>query len=176
MINSTTEHPGTLVAAHRTEDSNLYGMLLSMSLVGSLQNRYGAPQGNWHRGQKLGLTIGNPDGWEDPTFVDVYACTYAGSILTMLDSIGQVGSTIGSSLGGAVGSTLTTAASTFTSLMDAACDTGCQACGMAAGACDPCPTTLRNRYSCLGTTADVNSCAAAGIADFMNNNALGWPN
>ena len=33
MINSTSENPGSLIAAHRTENSNLYGMIVSMSLV-----------------------------------------------------------------------------------------------------------------------------------------------
>jgi hypothetical protein len=176
VINSTSVSPGSLIAAHRTEDSNLYTMLVSMSLVGALQNRYGAPQANWHRGQKMGQTVGNANGWEDATAVDVYACTYAGALLTMFDSINQVGATIGSSLGGTVGSTLTTAASTFSTALDSACDAGCVTCGMPAGSCTPCPTTLRNRLSCTGLNTDVNSCAAAGIASFMDTSVLGWQN
>jgi hypothetical protein len=176
VVNSTSVNPGSLIAAHRTEDSNLYTMLVSMSLVGALQNRYGAPQANWHRGQKMGQTVGNASGWEDPTAVDVYGCTYAGALLTMFDSITQVGGTIGTSLGGTVGSTLTTAASTFSAALDSACDAGCTACGMPAGTCDPCPTTLRNRLSCTALNTDVNSCAAAGIATFMDTNVLGWQN
>lgn len=176
VVNATTVHPGTLVAAHRTEDANIYGMLVSMALVGALQNRYGSPAGNWHKTQKLGQTVGNPNGWEDANFVDVNACSYAGAVLTLFDSITQVSGTIGTSLGGSVGTSLTTAATTYTLLLDAACDAGCTACGLAAGLCDPCPIELRNRYSCLGNNTDKFSCAAAGIASFINNNPLGWPN
>ena len=164
-----------IVAAHRTEDSNLYSMLVSMSLIGALQNRYGAPDGSYHQGQKLGATAGNPAGWETVTAVDVNACTYAGAVLTFLDSISQVGATIGSSLGGSVGGALTTAAGTFSTLMNDACDSGCQACGIAAGSCTPCPTELRDRNSCTGVATDKASCAAAGIAAFMNTDPLGWP-
>jgi hypothetical protein len=39
IINASSPSPGTLQAQHRTEDSNLYGMLVSMSLIGALQNR-----------------------------------------------------------------------------------------------------------------------------------------
>lgn len=176
IINGTTPHPGTLVASHRTEDSNIYGMIVSMAAVGALQNRYGAPAANWHKTQKLGQTTGNPNGWEDATQVDVYACTYAGAVLTLVDSIVQVSSSIGSSFGSSIGGDLTAAATTYSLLFNAACDAGCTACGLGAGTCDPCPITLRNRNSCTGLATDVNSCAAAGIASFMDTNALGWPN
>lgn len=175
VINATTAHPGTLVAAHRTEDANLYGMLVSMSLIGSLQNRYGAPDGAYHKTKKLGATAGNANGWELVTAVDVNACTYAGSVLTLFDSIGQVGGTLGSSLGGSVGGALVTAAATYTGLLNAACDSGCQACGFSAGSCTPCPTELRNRNSCAGLATDKASCAAAGIVNFIDTNPLGWP-
>ncbi len=176
MVNATSANPGTLVAAHRSEDSNLYGMLVSMSLVGALQNRYGAPAANFHKTQKLGAIAGNPDGWEIPTSVDVNACTYAGAILSMFDSIGQVSTTIGSSLGGSVGTALTTAATAFSAAMNSACDDGCDACGLPAGTCSTCPIELRNRLSCTGVATDAATCAATGIVEFMNSNPLGWPN
>ncbi len=175
LVNATSEHPRSMVAAHRTKDSNLYAMMVSMSLIGSLQNRYGAPTGTYNQGQKLGFTVANPLGWELPAAVDVNACSYAGSVLTLFDSISQVSDTIGSSLGGPVGGALTTASTLFTGVLNMACDAGCQACGLAAGACDPCPTTLRNRFSCTGLVTDVNTCAATGIAQFMNSGPLGWP-
>jgi hypothetical protein len=175
VINASTQNPGTLMAIHRTQDSNLYGMLVSMSLIGALQNRFGAPDAAFHKTKKVGATAGNPNGWEVVTAVDVNACTYAGSILTLFDSITQVGATIGSSLGGAVGGALTTAATTFSTLMDVACDAGCQACGMAAGSCTPCPTELRNRNSCTGVATDKASCAATGIVSFIDSSPLGWP-
>ncbi len=175
IINSTTPNPGSLIAAHRTQDSNLYGMLVSMSLVGALQNRYGAPDAAYHKTKKLGATVGNPNGWELVTAVDVNACTYTGSILTLFDSISQVGGTIGTALGATLGGALITAATTFSGLINNACDSGCQACGFAAGACTPCPTELRNRNSCTGVATDKASCAATGIVQFVDTNPLGWP-
>ena len=174
LINSGTENPGSLVAAHRTEDSNLYSMLVSMSLIGALENRFGAPDASYHKTKKIGATAGNANGWEDVTAVDENACTYAGAVLTFFDSINQVSGTIGTSLGGATGGALTTAATLFTGLMNSACDSGCQACGFAAGACAPCPTELRYHAACTGLATDKASCAAAGIADFIDNNPLGW--
>ncbi|MBC7385016.1 MAG: hypothetical protein H7301_02500 [Cryobacterium sp.] len=176
IISPNSVNPGSLLAGDRTEDSNLYAMLVSMSLVGTLQNRFGAPQGNWHKGQKLGATLGNPNGWETVTAVDVNACTYAGAVLTLFDSIGQVTNTIGTSLGGNAGTALTTAASIFSTLMDTACEAGCSACGLAAGSCTPCPLTLRDRNSCKGIATDKPSCAAAGIAAFIDSSVAGWPN
>jgi len=175
VINSSTYHPGSLVAAHRTQDSNIYGMLTSMALVGALQNRYGAPDASYHQTKKLGATAGNANGWETVTAVDVNACSYTGAVLTLFDSITQVSAIIGTSLGGGVGADLTTAATTYTALLDAACDSGCQACGFSAGSCTPCPTELRNRNSCTGVATDKPSCAASGVAAFMNTNPLGWP-
>lgn len=174
-INTSTPHPGTLVAANRTQDSNIYSMLVSMSLIGSLQNRYGAPDGAYHKTKKLGATAGNANGWEVPTSVDVNACTYAGSVMTFFDSITQVSTILNSSLGATLGGALTTAATTYTALFNNACDAGCQACGMAAGACNPCPTELRNRYSCTGVATDKPTCAATGIVSFIDTNVLGWP-
>lgn len=174
-INTTTPNPGTLVAANRTQDSNIYAMLVSMSLIGSLQNRYGAPDGSYHKTKKLGATVGNPNGWEDPTAVDVNACTYAGAVMTFFDSITQVSTLLNSSLGSSLGGTLTAAATTYTALFNSACDAGCQSCGMPAGSCNPCPTEMRNRNSCTGVATDKPTCAAAGLVDFIDNNALGWP-
>ncbi len=175
VINASSQNPGTLMAIHRTDGANLYSMLVSMSLIGALQNRYGAPDALFHKTQKLGATAGNGNGWETVTAVDVNACTYAGSILTLFDTISQVGGTIGSSLGGSVGGALTTAATTFSALMDASCDAGCQACGFPAGSCTPCPTELRNRNSCTGVATNKASCAASGIVTFIDTNPLGWP-
>lgn len=177
VINSSSIHPGSLQAFDRTEDSNLYGMLVSMSLIGTLQNRFGAPGGNWHKTKKLGATVGNASGWEDPLFVDENACTYAGAVLSLFDSIGQVGQTIGTSLGGAAGTGLVAAASTFSTVLDTACEAGCSACGLSAGSCTPCPVVLRDRKSCTGVATDKATCAAAGIVTFINTDAaLGWPN
>lgn len=177
LINSTSANPGTLVAAHRTEDSNTYSMLVAMALIGSLQNRYGAPLANYHRGQKMGTSASFPNGWETVGAVDVNACTYASAILTLFDSILQIGPTLTSSLG-STGVTLVASATAFTTLLSVACDAGCVTCGFAAGSCTTCPIELRDRNSCTGIATDKASCSAAGIAQFMNSTpaGFGWPN
>lgn len=177
IINATSANPGSLVAAHRTEDSNIFSMLVSMALIGTLQNRYGAPAANYHRGQKIGASASFPNGWETVGAVDVNACTYAGAVLSMFDSITQVGGTIGATLGSA-GATLVAAGTIYVALLDAACDAGCVTCGFAAGTCATCPIELRNRYACTGIATDKVSCSAAGIAQFMNSapGGFGWPN
>lgn len=177
LINSTSANPGTLVAGHRTEDSNTYSMLVSMALIGSLQNRYGAPLANYHRGQKLGTSASFPNGWETVGAVDVNACTYAGAILTLFDSIEQIGPTLAASFG-STGATLVASATAFTALLSTACDAGCVTCGFAAGSCTTCPIELRDRFSCTGIATDKASCSAAGIAQFMNSTpaGFGWPN
>lgn len=178
IVNKSSANPGTLVAGHRPFDANLYSLFVSMSLIGSLQNRYGAPLPNFHRGQKLGVSGLYPNGWETVAAVDVNACTYAGALLTFFDSVNQVGPTIGSSLGGSIGPALVTAASVLSTAVNAACDAGCTSCGMPAGSCSVCPIELRNRFSCTGLATDKASCAAAGIISFMNSTpgGPGWPN
>ncbi len=177
IINSTTPNPGSLVASDRTDESNIYAMMVSMTLVGALQNRFGAPLANYHRGQKLGTSATFPNGWETVGAVDSNACTYAAAILTLFDSITQVSGTISSSLGSS-GATLSAAATVFTALLGNACDAGCVTCGFAAGSCTTCPIDLRNRKACTGLATDKSSCSAAGIAVFMNSTpaGFGWPN
>lgn len=178
IVNKSSANPGTLVAGHRTFDANLYSLFVSMSLIGSLQNRYGAPLPNFHRGQKLGKSALFPNGWESVAAVDVNACTYAGAILTFFDSMSQVGPTIGGSVGGSVGTALVTATSALSTVVNNACDAGCTSCGLPAGSCAVCPIELRNRFSCTGLPTDKASCAAAGLVNFMNSmpNGPGWPN
>lgn len=181
LIYRGTQHEGSLIAAHRQEDSNIYAMLVSMSLIGSLQNRYGAPTATYKRGQNLGAIAGNPNGWMNAAFVDVNACTYAGSIMNLLDTISQVGTNLGGLVGGSLGSALTTISTTFTSGLDFACEAGCtgsggvpSGCNLPAGTCTPCPTQLKNRFSCRSQVNDAASCAAAGIVHFINTTPLGW--
>jgi len=174
-------HEATLIPAHRTYDANIYAMLVSMSLIGSLQNRYGAPTAAFKRGQNLGRIAGNANGWMDVTQVGTDACTYGGAVLSLVDTIGQVGTNLGSTVGGALGTALTTIATTFTTALDFACENGCQGtggspsgCNLPAGSCTPCPIELRSRFSCSGQVNDRASCAAAGIAHFINTSPLGW--
>jgi hypothetical protein len=181
LINSGSTHPGALLANQRTQSSNIYSMFVSMSLVGALQNRYGAPNASNQKTQALGRIAGNADGWMDAAFVDEAACTYASSVLTMFDTISQVGVDLGAAVGGNLGTALTTLSTTFVSGFDLACEAGCQGsggtlsgCNLPAGSCTPCPISLRNRNSCTGQVNDPASCAAAGLIYFINTSPLGW--
>jgi len=181
LINAGTLHPGALLANQRTQTSNIYSMLVSMSLIGSLQNRYGAPKPNHQKTQAIGKTPGNPEGWMKATFVDQNACTYASSVMTMFDTISQVGVDLGNAVGGNLGTALTTLSNTFVTALDLACEAGCQGsggtlsgCSLPAGSCTPCPISLRNRNSCTGQINDPASCAAAGLVYFINTSPIGW--
>ena len=180
-INWDTVNPGSLNVSDRKTDANAYLIFVSMAAIGSLQNRYSATDtSTYHKTQVLGYQA-NPasanTGWAEATNVDVYGCTFAGSILNMIDGINNTAD----QLTGSIAGTLKTMASAFETLMNAACEAGCNGsyptgCALAAGTCSTCPTTLRNRNSCTGLTTDENSCAAAGMAHFINTDATnGWP-
>ncbi len=182
LVNTGTSNVGSLIASDRTDESNLYLLFVSMALIGSLQNRYSETDpSTYHRTRKLGYTSANPDGWEIATNVNTDGCTYAGSVLHLIDSITQVGE----SMPGNLGSTFGTLGSALSMALDLACDQGCQGvagignypsgCSMPAGSCNPCPTALKNRNACTAAVNDKASCAAAGIAHFINTDPLGWP-
>lgn len=175
-INSSTQHPGSLLVNDRQDDANIYLMLTSMAMIGELQNQYGAPNGSYAPTQKIGATAGNVNGWSNVAFGSVDSCTYAGAILNMVDTMGAVANQLGS-----ISSTVSALAVLLQSQMNAACEAGCTntttdatGCTIAAGQCNPCPISLRYRNSCTFTTTDKASCAAAGIADWINNNPIGW--
>ena len=148
-------------------------IFLSMSLIGSLENQYGAPNATtFHRGQLIGATVAQPAGWATATNVTSDACTYAASILNYIDAAASTAAVVSGSLPTLLGKT----ASALGPLINAACDAGCVTCGFPVGSCTPCPTTLRNRATCTGLATDMNTCSAAGIANFINTGGTaGWP-
>lgn len=171
LIYANTEHPGTLVPTNRTLDSNVYGLLTSMAMIGVLHNRYGLPNASSHAiTNKLGK-IGAGSGWEVAANMTSDGCAYAGSMMTFVDSISAVASMLAQRFGSTTASNLTTVASTL--LLDAACAVGCN--GLSGSGCSlsctECPTALRGRVSCVtgsGANTDPNSCAAAGIIKMVN--------
>lgn len=181
MIGINTFNPGSLIAVDRHQDANAYLMFVSMSLIGSLQNRYSSPNpSTFRKTQVVGYSAVKPQGWAVATNVDLEGCTYASAILNLLDAVNDVSQNVS----GNMGTILSQVGSTFTSGINLACDLGCRGaggylsgCSLPAGSCNPCPTALRNRTSCTGADEEKVSCAAAGIAHFINTDATnGWPN
>lgn len=164
-------HPGTLIASQRTRDSNVYSLLVSMSLLGTLQNRNGDPGADYRPTRNLGATGANPAGWGIATAVSEDACAYAGGLLTFVDSIVETAGSLDETFGGGLADELGTISGVFSGAFDVACDQGCKGtvgtgCSMAAGC--TCPTEIRNRYSCRALTTDATSCAAAGLIQYVN--------
>jgi hypothetical protein len=158
----------------------MFLVMTSMAQIGALQNRYSAPDpSNYSKTQVLGYTAAAPDGWAKAVNVNAEGCTYASSILNMLDSIHEVGN----QLEGKRGEAFKLIGTAFGAVMNLACELGCQGaggyatgCALPAGSCNPCPLELRNRNSCTAVVTEKASCAAAGIAHFINTDAiLGWP-
>lgn len=178
MLNPDTYNVGSLLGKDRDVNANMYLALTSMATMGALQNRYSAPDPTtFKKTQVLGYTVAATAGWADPVNLTEEGCAYGSSMLNMLDAIEQVASDLE---GQAIGVTLGNLATAFDAAIDAACESGCNGtfptgCGFAPGSCSTCPTALRDRGSCEATTTDINSCAAAGIAHFVNTDAtVGW--
>jgi len=176
-VNSTSYNPGSLNASDRRDDSNAYMILISMAAIGSLQNRYSATNTTtYNKTQVLGFKAASPAGWAQAVNVDEEGCSYASSILNMIDAIDEVAPQFNPALA----TSFNALSSTFLTAMNTACASGCNAtfptgCVMATP-CTACPFGLRNRKSCTGAINDQYSCAAAGIAHFINvTPLLGWP-
>lgn len=158
-VNSTSNNPGSLLYTDRTTDANSYLLFMSMSLMGSLQNRYGSPSANYHKSTSLPWTTA-PNTLGD-------GCAFASALLNYKDAITAVSTESSASI-----AAVYTKIGTFLSLsVDTACSAGCTLCGGSVS-CTSCPFSLRDRASCTGLVTDVNSCAAAGIAIFVNSS---WP-
>lgn len=172
-INVGTSNPGSLQASHRIADANAYLIFVAMANLGTYQNRYGNPYANYKKRNDLP--------WALKSAVDEEGCSYAGSVLNLLDAIEE---TAGAS-SGSVQTALANISTTFGTAIQTACELGCQgrdwdttagadpACAFAAGTCTPCPTALRSRLSCVSD--DQARCAAAGIVRFINEEPTnGW--
>ncbi len=160
-INSSTENPGSITVSDRTNASNLYLSLVSMSTIGTLHNRYGDPNGSYAPQQALP--------WTTLAAMDETGCAYAAALLNLSDALDSVGSAYTAL------SSISTAVSLVSAGFDAACDLGCtNLCPSLT--CNGCPDTLRHYTACeraTPTTQDADACAAAGLVTLMNSPA-GW--
>ncbi len=182
-INSGTYNEGSVYSLDRIDDSNLYLIFTALAGIGSLQNRYGSPNSSYHPQSALP--------WTTAANVSTDGCGYASSILNFVDAIEAAKNIVPSNLK----NTLTSISTNFSAAIDLACDYGCtgqkppaiaplnpsnkwvaSGCSYATGCTTShkCPSTLRNRGSCTASTTDLNSCAAAGITNFINYSSLGW--
>lgn len=191
-------NPGSLMAIDRSADSNLYNVLVSAARIGALQNRYSAPDTvTWNKTQVVGYTVAAPAGWADATRTADHGCQFASSFLNFIDSVDQ----IAVNPGGSSGAAIATVTAAMKPVIGEACNYGCQGnaaglinsvpnqtidfsgtgCAFADNLCagtvaNPCPQELRDAASCTGLVSNRASCAAAGIARFVNTHAtLGWP-
>ncbi|MEN9722413.1 MAG: hypothetical protein RJB38_399 [Pseudomonadota bacterium] len=154
-------NPGSLKMADLTTDANIYLVLISMATIGTLHQRYGNPDALGAPQQTLP--------WSTLSAIDDVGCGYASALLTLSDSLAQVGASV-SQLSG-----ITTAMTVASAGFDVGCQAGCTACGVS---CSSCPSVLRHRSVCsraTPTTVDVEACAAAGlIGNVMNSALVGW--
>ncbi|MBC7690331.1 MAG: hypothetical protein H7222_01055 [Methylotenera sp.] len=182
QVNASSANPGYLLASQRSVDSNLYGIFISMSLIGAFQNRYGNPDLTTYAKQRnLGAASASAAdlGWGDIMKITPDACSYATSVLTLVDSINEVSQQVS----GKIGTSLSQVSAAFSAGLNFYCDLGCKgllpggtvasSCTIAAG-CATCPLGLRNRSLCTTSKTDPVGCAAAGVAAFVNGNPLGW--
>jgi hypothetical protein len=181
QVSPETFNPGSLRSSDRISDANFFAIFNSMAWLGALQNQYSAPDINtWKKTRPLGYSAINTSGWVVATANQGDGCAYSAALLNLLDGLDQSTASLPSSLKDPL-----TNISGLSSLLAAACEAGCQGvastgailsgCSFPAGSCATCPLTLRNPTSCTGAVDDKNSCAAAGIADFISNSAAaGW--
>jgi hypothetical protein len=180
-VNAGGYNVGSVFATDRTLDSNLYLLYMAMAGMGTVESRYGTNNGG------ATTTRANLLPWTTAAAVNADGCGLAASVLNFLDAFEQSGSSLPSE----ISSVLTTVVSDTLTGLDEACAAGCSntvpsdpinnpngtwvSAGCAATTpCSSCPNTLRNRSSCTGVSSDVNSCAAAGLINFINSSALGW--
>ena len=185
-INIATPNPGSLIVTDRIQDSNMYLMMMSLALIGGVESRDGAPLANHHKGAPMPWTQSDASG------MNADGCAYASALLNFGDAL----KTTLNAIAGNAQSAFQQISTGFVQTLDQACAIGCQnipvpngtpllnpsgvwptdnctaavPCTNATG----CPISLRNRNSCTQLTSDVNSCAAAGIVNFVNNSSVGW--
>lgn len=185
LFNLASPNPSSGQYTDRTDDSNVFLTFVSMATIGGYHSRFGNPN-------PVTFNKRNILPWNTATALDMDTdgCGYASSLVNFADALGG----IQKATTGSLATTLESMRSIFQGLIYGACDVGCHAgavgievdgvtpvagwvpseCTVAGGSCAGCPPTLRNRTSCLKRNSDINSCAAAGIVNFMNKHSLGW--
>lgn len=181
-VNSKTDNPGSLLVGDRLSDANSYLTMVSMALIGSLENRYAAPDANnsYHKSNDLP--------WTTAASTVGDGCAYASAILNFFDGLSYIESVASPTIARAY-----KAFETLAPQIGYGCCVGLQTCGFAVDCglsvpcsatgtcttctncadcpslCQSCPTALRGRTSCTGEAMDRNSCAAAGMVEQVNN-------
>lgn len=174
LLYSSTNNPGSALAADRTDDSNLYLVFASLSAMGALQSRYSAPDtSDWTKTQTLGYQGPGLD-WSLANRTAGHGCTYAAAVLNLLDSAEEVLPVVSDDMESAL-----SALEVLRPVFDQACNAGCtgasgSGCAIASG-CDGCPKILRDPTSCTGSITNPASCAAAGLANLISTDVnFGW--
>jgi hypothetical protein len=186
QVNAGTSNVGSVLAEDRTIDSNLYLLFVAMAGIGTVESRYGGTlEANFNKGAALP--------WTSVAAMNADGCGLAASVLNFFDAIAQAESELPTNLDKTL-----TQLNGVTALLDKACAYGCSntspdsdtvvnkaifdpnSTWVLSGAnlgtpCTVCPFSLRNRSSCTGVATDVNSAAAAGLINFLNNSVAGWP-
>jgi hypothetical protein len=176
MFNALSFNPDSAAYPDRTVQSNLFLVFSSMAWIGGMNNRFGQPVDpvTFHKGSNLPWVTADAAG------MSTDGCAYAAAVVNFVDSL----SGISGSFTGSTAANFTKIQNAFQDGIYLACDLGCQNIPFPGGSqsgcnpttsCESCPITLRNRGSCTGAVNDANSCAAAGIINFMNNPPTGWP-
>jgi hypothetical protein len=199
-INLGSYNVGSVYPADRTDDSNLELIFTAMAGIGSLQNRYGNPNASFlpQANPPLPWTTAATVSTDGCGYASSVLNFVDGLTQSQNNVPSSVKTAIGYILNGPSGSPVT-----LQQILDAACDFGCMGikptvdanhsaavvlaldpggnwaltgCNFASGCntAHQCPSTLRNRSSCTAQATDVNSCAAAGITNFINKSPLGW--
>ncbi|MBI2711805.1 MAG: hypothetical protein HYX41_02920 [Bdellovibrio sp.] len=161
-VNSGTQNPGSLLVNDRTGDSNAYLLFVAMAQMGILLYRDASPLSNNHKSQNLA--------WDTPATSVGDGCAFSSAILNFYDSLQYIDQGAPAS----AQKVYDTISVFLQTSLNAACSYGCSHNGCTMG-CSSCPTTLRNRNSCTGQATDANSCASAGIANFVNTTWSGPP-
>ncbi len=183
IFDAESFNPKSMSYDDRTADSNIYLTFVSMAAIGGYNNRYGDPDPTTFK-------KGNPLPWVTASATDMATdgCGYASSVVNFADALGG----LADAAQGELATKLITMRDTFQALIYSACQAGCtntigkdlngadvagwlpSGCTVTNGSCARCPLTLRDRSTCTGRTSNIESCAAAGIINFMNTHPLGW--
>jgi hypothetical protein len=188
-IGSNIFNPEAYQVGTRTVASNAYLFFVSMAAIGAIGSRYDKPTASGSGSTATYHPSSSPPfPWVTAATVTPDGCAYASAVLNFVDSLGALAGSVPGSLGSSILSLQSTfkngitVAPGVTIGIGSACSDGCTGAaiapiagtGCALSSCSNadsigCPLTLRNRASCTGQANDSNSCAAAGIINFVVN-------